>query len=475
MIRFILNDQLVQTSESSGLVLVDFIRSHQRLMGTKTGCREGDCGACTVLVGGEREGQLHYQSMTSCLMPLGNAQGKHIVTIEGINPVNGLTPVQEAIVEEGGSQCGFCTVGFIVSLTGFCLSEKAVTYNNGIAAIDGNICRCTGYKSIERAVARIVDALANRPATSQRLSYLIQSGFLPDYFALIPQRLMALAGEQPNGHTDTKPGPVTVVGGGTDLFVQKPQIMRHAAIRHVYGQHDLKTIRIEGDTCYVGAACTAEDLRSSVVFQRLFPDLNSYMKLVSSTPIRNMGTIGGNLINASPIGDLTIWLLALDAQVIWRQGNSQRTAPLRSVYQGYKTLDKKPDEMLEGLFFRVPTAKQVFSFEKVGKRTNLDIASVNSAMLLETDGDQITSAHLSAGGVAPVPLYLTQTSRFLRGKELSADLLEEANAIAQTEMSPISDVRGSVAYKQLLFRQLLVAHFLKAFPDRVAVVDDLFS
>ena len=474
MIQFILNDRLIEATESSGLTVVDYVRSCQHLTGTKTGCREGDCGACTVLVGEWRHGQLQYQTMTSCLMALGNAQGKHIVTIEGINPPKGLNPVQRAMVEEAGTQCGFCTVGFIVSLMGFCLSDKTPTYQNGIAAIDGNICRCTGYKSIERAVSRIIDVLATRPANSLRLDYLVQTGFLPAYFALIPQRLVALQAQNQNGQVDYLPKELTVVGGGTDLLVQKPELMRHAAIRHISVESAMKSIRQEGDTCYVGAACTAEDLQRSAIFNRTFPDLSAHMKLVSSTPIRNMGTVGGNLINASPIGDLTIWFLTLNAQVVLRQGNNRRTLPLRELYQGYKKLAKVPDEILEALFFQLPTQSHFFSFEKVCKRTYLDIASVNTAILLRINDNLIDSAHVSAGGVAPVPLYLGQTSAFLAGKKICPQTLEDANAIAQAEISPINDVRGSADYKRLLFRQLFFAHFLKGFPAQAELLSDVF-
>ena len=166
MIEFYLNDQLVRTSEPAASALLDFVRYHEYLTGTKIGCREGDCGACTVLVGElATDGQtVNYQSMTSCLTPLGNVQGKHVVTVEGINAASGqLTPVQQAIVDEGGAQYGFCTVGFVMSLTGHSLSQQPATQKSTIAAIDGNICRCTGYKSLERAAATLTAQLADRP------------------------------------------------------------------------------------------------------------------------------------------------------------------------------------------------------------------------------------------------------------------------------------------------------------------------
>ena len=161
MIQFILNDQEIKTSLSPGLTLLDFIRYQQHLTGTKIGCREGDCGACTILTGEIKKDKLVYSSATSCLMPLGNAKNKHIVTIEGIN-LDELNVMQQAFTEEGATQCGFCTPGFIVSLAGFCISEKEPSYSNAIDSVNGNICRCTGYKSIERAAATINEKMQDR-------------------------------------------------------------------------------------------------------------------------------------------------------------------------------------------------------------------------------------------------------------------------------------------------------------------------
>jgi xanthine dehydrogenase small subunit len=161
LIKFILNRNEVITDINAGVTLLDFIRYHQHLTGTKIGCREGDCGACTVLVGEIIGGELSYRSVTSCLMPIGNAQGKHIVTIEGIN-MDGLNPIQQAMSDEGATQCGFCTPGFVMSLAGYCLSNKEASEKNAVACIDGNICRCTGYKSIERAALRVNESLKNK-------------------------------------------------------------------------------------------------------------------------------------------------------------------------------------------------------------------------------------------------------------------------------------------------------------------------
>ena len=198
MIRFILNNQDINTDISPGTTLLDFIRYQQHLTGTKIGCREGDCGACTVLKGELKEdGSLDYQTIVSCLTPIGNVHHKHVVTIEGLNQID-LNPVQQAICDENGTQCGFCTPGFIVSLTGFCLSNKPSSPANAIAAIDGNICRCTGYKSIERAAKLVSTLMEENTGKDSTIDFLQTIKILPGYFSgifdinilLLPNRTM---------------------------------------------------------------------------------------------------------------------------------------------------------------------------------------------------------------------------------------------------------------------------------------------
>ena len=459
LIRFILNNKSVSTDLPHGNLLVDFIRYNQNLKGTKIGCREGDCGACVVLVGEIKNGELQYQSLTSCLTPLANVHQKHVVTIEGIN-MEGLNPIQQAMTDESATQCGFCTPGFVMSFAGFCLGKKETSDKNAIASVDGNICRCTGYKSIERAARKIVTLVESRGG-DEPSKFVATKNILPSYFLNIKEKLQQLVSET-NGELQ-KEMAGGFISGGTDLYVQKHDELKKAVSHYLFNQPALKGIYKEGNKCIIGASATVADLEESAVMQEYFPRLNQYIKLVSSTPIRNIATIAGNFINASPIGDLTIFFLALNATVVINNGKERRELLLRKLYKGYKTLDKTPAEYIEKIWFALPGKNTFFHFEKVSKRTFLDIASVNSAITIKMNGDIIEEVYLSAGGVGPVPLFLEKTAAFLKGKTLSAETVQQSISIIQTEITPISDVRGSEAYKRLLLGQLFKAHFKELF------------
>jgi xanthine dehydrogenase small subunit len=480
LIQFILNEKNITTGLPPGIVMLDFIRYHQHLMGTKIGCREGDCGACTILVGEIVNGELRYESMTSCLMPVGNAQGKHIVSIEGINFSDVLNPIQQAMVDEGGTQCGFCTPGFVVSLAGFCLSDTTATKQNAIAAIDGNICRCTGYKPIERAAAKVAEIMKERTLRQaqgeEATVFVTRKKILPEYFSGIKERLLNIQVSEPTllqtpRNNRDKQGDRHTVGGGTDLYVQKHDEMSAAEINFVFDHPGLNGITKEGNKCIIGPSATVSDLKVSPIINEAFPNFQRYAKLISSTPIRNMATIGGNFINASPIGDFTIFFLVLDTEISLTLYTSPggegttRTLPLQKFYKGYKQLDKKPEETISSISFELPDANTYFHFEKVSKRTHLDIASVNSAIQIKMNGEFIEEAGISAGGVGPVPMYLQKTSDFLKGKKITDELIQRAIELMKTEISPISDARGSKEYKTLLLGQLIKAHFIELFPE----------
>ena len=458
MVKFILNNNKIETEKLTGSLLLDFVRYDKTLTGTKIGCREGDCGACTVLIGDLIDGQMNYKQVTSCLTPLGNVQGKHVVTIEGLN-MEDLSPVQKCMVNESGTQCGFCTVGFVVSLTGFCLSNSEPSYKDAIAAIDGNICRCTGYKSIERAAKHITGSLTGKDQ-NETIQWLVNQAFIPSYFNQIPAMLKELSPvKDPHGNG-------TLVGGGTDLYVQKYDQLIDQDVNLIANSSKLRFTDVQNGVCSLGAGNTATDLLESDDLQAMFPQLAEHLKLVASSPIRNIATLGGNFVNASPIGDFTVFFLALDSILTLTENNQHRTIHLKDFYKGYKDLDKTAGEIISAIAFDIPDRNSQFNFEKVSKRITLDIASANTAVQISVSGNKITQIHLSAGGVAPIPMYMGKTCTFLRGKELTPRNIKSAHEVMQSEINPISDVRGSSEYKRLLLRQLYYAHFIKLFPDQ---------
>ncbi|NND25395.1 MAG: 2Fe-2S iron-sulfur cluster binding domain-containing protein [Flavobacteriaceae bacterium] len=462
MIEFILNNKRILTDKNPGMTLLDFVRYEQRLTGTKIGCREGDCGACTVLIGELDEIEnLRYLSITSCISPLGNAHGKHVVSIEGTNLIHKLTRAQQAMKNNFATQCGFCTPGFVVSLTGFVLSNQEKSFSNACDAIGGNICRCTGYKSIERAAEELSDSIDFIDGT-RSIDWLIANDFIPEYFNTIVDRLKQID-VQP-----LKSDGLNFVSGGTDLYVQRADDLIASQVNLIHNDPKLNGIKISEGRCYIGSGATVSDMWYHKTLKSYFPNLLKHLKLVSSEPIRNMASLGGNLVNASPIGDMTIFFLALNSELTIINSNGKiRRQPLSSFYKSYKTFDLAEDELIKSVSFDLPLKNSKFNFEKVCKRTHLDIASVNSASLFEIENDIIKNAHISIGGVAAIPKYLHETSAFLKGKKLSVHNILDAETILQNEISPISDVRGSAEYKRLLARQLFFAHFIELFQDQI--------
>jgi xanthine dehydrogenase small subunit len=459
MIEFILNDKKIKCSEPKGMLLVDFIRGNAKLKGTKAACREGDCGSCTVIEGILAGKTVRYKTIASCLTPLGNVHGKHIITIEGLSQES-VTPIQQAIIDTAATQCGYCTPGIILSLTGYVLSSKVYNFESAKEAIGGNICRCTGYKTIERALVKIVSDLG-KINKKDKLKTLIDNEYVPQYFSDIPELLKNIK------KTGIKKGTRQIVGGGTDLFVQKPDKLFNAKLNFFSDNKDFNKITRKENRFSIGAACKISDLENFSGFKDAIPGFSKYLSLIGSKLIRNMATVAGNIVNASPIGDLSIIFLALDADLTINSDKKQsRQIKLKDFFKGYKNFDLCGNEYIESINFTIPDNRFQFNFEKVSKREYLDIASVNSAIAIQIENEHIVEANISIGGVAPIPLYLRKTSKYLTGKPLANETISEAAKLLLSEISPIDDVRGSAIYKSLLAKQLFIAHFIKIFPGR---------
>ncbi|MCB9219227.1 MAG: FAD binding domain-containing protein [Ignavibacteriales bacterium] len=465
-INFILNNQEIHTKINPSTVLLDFIRKTQKLTGTKEVCKEGDCGACVVLHGDLEENELKYKTINSCLYPIQKVNGKHIVTIEGLNQEN-LNIIQKEFVNQGASQCGFCTPGFIVSLTGYLLNTKEYDYDEAVNYIGGNICRCTGYNSIKKSVNNILlDMIYVNCNNNNRLEYYVESNILPNYFADIHEKLKKLKNNIIAEEHTLKSQHSFIIGGGTDLFVQKPDELLNSDV--IFNSPQNEKITTINDKVEIHSSATIDEVKEFFEKNIKIFSFSKLFKLFASKPIRNSATIAGNIVNASPIADLTITLLSLNAELTLSNSSKEiRKIKLDQFYSGYKSLNLTNDEIIETISFPIPNKNSLFNFEKVSKRTYLDIASVNSAMLLEADDKKIMGARISAGGVSPIPLFLSKTSEFLLGKEISNEIVKCAVEIAQNEISPISDIRGNKEYKSLLLAQLIKAHFIELFPEIV--------
>lgn len=456
MLSFILNQRVVRTDERPGMVLLEFIRGVACLSGTKEACREGECGACTVLLGAKQaDGSVAYKACASCLLPIGDVDGCHIVTVEGLigEP---LTLVQQLIVDNSASQCGFCTPGIVLSLTGFCLGSSTLSYEDAVDALDGNICRCTGYVAIRNAARALCEKLAGVDTDpAERFDALVAAGVVPEYFLAIPDQLAQLRAEPlPAGEN------AVLVAGGTDLFAQRPEQLLESDLCFLSNRCDLDYVHVDGEVLRVGGAVTIEDFRRSAAVRKHFPGVAHDLLRHSSTLLRNKATLTGNIVNASPIGDAAIILLALGARlVIEGRGGAKREVPLSKFFLGYKKTDLACGELISEIVIPLLPAGARYHFEKVSNRATLDIAAVNTALWLATGPDgAITGLSLAAGGVGPTPLLIGGLEAFYGRKpdEETADAIARA---AEAEAKPIDDIRGSAAYKKLLLGQLVRAHF----------------
>ncbi|MFQ5628112.1 MAG: FAD binding domain-containing protein [bacterium] len=465
--HFCLNDQEIQTTTSPGTLVLDYLRHAKRMTGTKEGCKEGDCGACTVLIGELAIDRVCYNPVTSCLMPVGELHGKHLVTVEGLNmPV--LTPVQQAIVDEGGTQCGFCTPGIVVSLTSLLMQENARIDSDSVKyALSGHLCRCTGYRSLKQTWHHLAKNIGNRTG----IDALIEQSMLPAYFLEMPEKLHKIPKPLETNGAISK---ATAIAGGTDIYVQKGEELPDTPVNVLNLYPEMRHIsKRDNDFLQVGALTTFEEFTQHPEVLKIIPRIQDYTFLIASWQIRNRATLGGNIINASPIGDMTMLLLAMESLLVLKDGKKTRKVPMTAFYKGYKQLDKSSNEILTHINIPLLEFGAKINFEKVSKRKCLDIASVNSAIKIREKNSVITKIGLAMGGVAPEPLFMRKTCSYFVGKKITTSTVLRGIDVAQQEISPISDIRGSADYKRLLTRQLVIAHFTKLFPEYLRIQDFL--
>ncbi len=437
------------------MTLLEYLRD-SRYTGTKEGCADGDCGACTVaVVGQDANGKAHYQAMNSCIMPLGSLAGREVITVEGITN-DKLHPVQEAMVKTAGSQCGYCTPGFIMSMF-------AAFYDGKVddSSIEGNLCRCTGYLPIRKAAR----SLGEPEADDEFLNRLKVKGerlkvknLQPSTFNLPTSLSEVLA------NLESHPT-ATLIAGGTDLGLELSH--HRKTFEHLISLENVAELNLIDDTnevLEIGAGVTLTHIEKKL--HGIFPALDEMLHWFAARQVRNRATMGGNLGTASPIGDLSPVLLSLDANVKLASKNGERVIPINEFFTGYRQTVLQKNEVIVSVIIPKKLArgavKRFSQSYKVGKRGTDDISIVAASFTIDIDRyDNITQARLAYGGVAAVPARALDAEAVLTGKRWNEKTMLLAKEKLTTAFKPLSDFRGSAEYRNMLVANLLEKFWLE--------------
>ncbi len=446
-IRFSLNGETVEVDVPPTTTLLDWLREDRALTGTKEGCNEGDCGACTVMVTGDDGAR----ALNACILFMPQLHGKAVRTVEGIaGPDGALHPVQQAMIEKHGSQCGFCTPGFVVSM--------AVGHMRGRKDHDdvlaGNLCRCTGYAPIVRAAEAastfpVPDWVQDTPLDVAPL------GFAPE----TSDQLAEWYQKHPNG---------TLIAGATDvgLWVTK-QLRELEDVAFLNRCRDLQQIEEQEDKIRIGAAVTMADL--AIVIQNLHPSYAELIRRYGSEQVRQAATIGGNVANGSPIGDNPPALIALGATLDLRHGETRRTLLVEDFFLEYGKQDRKPGEFVEAI--TIPNSAPDLRCYKISKRFDQDISAVCGCFNIRIEDGRVASAKIAFGGMAGIPKRASHVEAALQGQIWSEETISAVLPQFSDDFTPLSDMRASADYRLKAARNLLVRYFHEMSGNSVSVLE----
>ncbi|MCL5261365.1 MAG: FAD binding domain-containing protein [Gammaproteobacteria bacterium] len=474
LIKFYVNNKLVEKNVTPDETALNFFRNELGLTGAKEVCAEGDCGACTICFGKWCGEKFYYQAINSCLFPAVKLHGSHVITVEGLADGNKLHIIQQLMLENHAIQCGYCTPGIVMAM--FCLfvNNSAPNKEDIAAALEGNLCRCTGYRAVLSAALNVSKFLAEAKAKA--------ASFLPVYALEIQTKLKnidAITHHErpakiqeilcdyclPNTLNEAfalmaeKQNNFKIINGGTDLMVQANLQQNYPqAFIDVSRIKEMQEISASAGKIIVGGAVTLSQLAKNELIAKKIPAIVSTLRVMASKQIRNLATVAGNIVNASPVADIACMLLALNAELVICAKDGSRKVKLENFYRDYKVTDlNQAHEIIQAIEIPLPYA--FCSFEKSSKRVALDISSVNSAVNIDIKDDVVTACRIAFGGVAKFPALAKKGSEFLCGKKIDTSVIAELQKIIASEFSPISDVRGSAAYRATLIKNHLVKHF----------------
>jgi xanthine dehydrogenase small subunit len=463
-LTFVLNGEPeVVSGAGPTTTLLQYLRRDKRLTGTKEGCAEGDCGACTVIVGELHDGKVHYRPVNACIQFMPMLHGKSVRTVEGVaGPDGSLHRSQKAIVDLHGSQCGFCTPGFVASVYAMCCSDADLGLQSINDALAGNLCRCTGYGPLIAAAEHALttppaDWEADRLAAERTLLDGLDGECEPVVGTDGARAYRPTSGDELAGIYRDNPD-ATIIAGATDvgLWVTKKHQTLPVTI-HMSGVADLRSVTWIDGHLRIGAAATYADLMAEVT--SAYPDFGELLRRLGAAQVRSAGTLCGNVANGSPIGDTPPALIALGAEIILRKGDDRRRLPVEDFFIAYGKQDRAPGEFVEAIEIPKLANPGQLKCYKISKRFDQDISAVCGCFNVTVENGRVKSARIAYGGMAATPLRARAVEKALIGQSWESATIDAATNAYANDFKPITDMRATASYRLLVAANLLKKYF----------------